>query len=273
MSSAGNAMSPRNLSGAATVHPVVPRRAVVRRWIDVRESRVLGRSHLMTSSRAGIVLTTILFLLFNLSCSQQQSPSQASPVLIGRKSEGQPLAPGERPIIAAWVSGGWDDPDPCSLVLVVFANGYVLFADSKEPHHRCLRAGQIPKALVEEATARLRDLGFFSFSEQERSHYGPDAAAMSLLAVDRGEMAVLTSWHELYADDKNVVATSHGLMLRGDRPLEELLDPPGSEYARFRRVWDEAKAVMGGLLPRESEPFQGDGLRMIEMLDRVQIAW
>lgn len=163
-----------------------------------------------------------------------------------------------QPVIAIWWHGGRQLRGPGSLLLVVLSDGTVIFADSKQPGGEGLRVGRLDEAAIDSCIMELRTIGFFQFPKDQRTYAGPDSEVMSLFGRDGRIAAVLTSWHERWTNDDSVVVTSRGVISLRGRAKEEFLDARDSDYARFRRIWDNAKTRMLALTPEESEPFHGD---------------
>ncbi len=156
-----------------------------------------------------------------------------------------------------------------ALVVAVWSDGQIVFRGTSPDGTPHLRRGRIGGGAVDACMARLRSQGFFAFPKPTMHYMGPDAAYVKLWVRDGSRQRAFDSWHENWADNDKVVVTSAGVIALEGRPKEQFLDPPDSEYARFRRLWDKTKATLLALIPEESEPYGGDEEELVEQLRRL----
>ena len=67
----------------------------------------------------------------------------------------------------------------------------------------------------------------------------------------------LESWHELFEQNTNLVATADGITALGGAKREDVLRKQPEAYRRLRSTWSEIRQAVEALIPGTGEPYQG----------------
>jgi hypothetical protein len=103
----------------------------------------------------------------------------------------------------------------------------------------------------------LEHKGVFTNKTLAQAHFGPDSRFTTIAISDGRRRLKMQSWHELYEQNTNVVASAHGLESLGGRNRERVLESQPAEYRRFRNTWSEIRQAVTALIPKTGEPFVG----------------
>ncbi|MFI5378926.1 MAG: hypothetical protein ACHRHE_06500 [Tepidisphaerales bacterium] len=117
--------------------------------------------------------------------------------------------------------------------------------------------GRVDTKKIDGLLQRLHRDGMFGDGKVDCGHWGPDSTfeAIEVRLADR-ELH-LSSWHELYEQNPQLVATSSGVESLGSRNRAAVLAAEPEEYQRFRRTWSDIRTTVRSWTPLEGEPFTG----------------
>lgn len=88
----------------------------------------------------------------------------------------------------------------------------------------------------------LYDLAVKHFPNGSWGSFGPDSAYREIVFFSRGRKIQLSSWHPIYEQDPNLVASSEGLTSLAGKTREEFLAQDDPEYVAQRRAFDDIEA-------------------------------
>jgi len=77
-----------------------------------------------------------------------------------------------------------------------------------------------------------------------KDSFGPDGGFIEIIVKSGQESWTLRSWHPLYEENPNSVATINGLETLDGRSREEVLAAQPEDYRNFRAIFDEILAAM-----------------------------
>jgi hypothetical protein len=103
----------------------------------------------------------------------------------------------------------------------------------------------------------LEAQGAFTNAALRRPWFGPDSKTTRIAINDGRRRLMLESWHELYEQNSNTVATAAGLEPLQGRNREAVLREQPEEYRQFRNTWSEIRRSVEALIPRHGEPYGG----------------
>jgi len=87
-----------------------------------------------------------------------------------------------------------------------------------------------------------------------KNYYGPDSAFIKIVVVKDANYIEMSSWHELYNANPNLVVTSFGIESLNGRSRQEVLSQQPKEYQEFLNVWSELRQASKSLIPEEGQP-------------------
>jgi len=67
----------------------------------------------------------------------------------------------------------------------------------------------------------------------------------------------MESWHELFEQNTNLVATAGGITPLGGARREDVLQKQPETYRRFRDTWSEIRQAVEALIPKTGAPYEG----------------
>ena len=85
-------------------------------------------------------------------------------------------------------------------------------------------------------------------------HIGLDADYTSFAVVDKTHWLHMLSWHEVFEDNPNLVATNHGIDSLNGRNRNDVLAAQPAPYRRFRQAWAFTRNKLISLVPEEGKP-------------------
>ncbi|MCC6360300.1 MAG: hypothetical protein IT450_16275 [Phycisphaerales bacterium] len=86
-----------------------------------------------------------------------------------------------------------------------------------------------------------------------KNQFGPDSAATAITVRCDGEAIELISWHELFEQNPNLIATEHGITTLDGRDRATVAAGASAEYRQFREAWDRIRELGQGLVPEIGE--------------------
>ncbi len=163
-----------------------------------------------------------------------------------------------RPVVAVYNSDwglGARDPGP-KLIAALWPEGRVMWSatNSGAPYRQANIATEKLQALI----GTLDRMGVFTNKTLTRPYFGPDSSFTTIAIEDGGRRLVMASWHELYEENTNLVATAAGIERLEGRNREQVLQSQPAEYRNYRRVWSEIRQAISAVVPETGEPYDGE---------------
>ena len=143
------------------------------------------------------------------------------------------------------------------VIAAVWRDGRIVWSEDRLKGGPPYRQGPFPREKLDSLLDALERKQVFSDASQLRRSFGPDSD-YTVIAIDDGRRRVrLESWHELFEQNTNLVATAGGITpLRGDK-REDVLRQQPETYRRFRDTWSEVRQAVEALIPKTGEPYEG----------------
>ena len=116
----------------------------------------------------------------------------------------------------------------------------IIDVSSRLSEDRILRVEQLDDEAV--LLQELYDLALEHFPNGSWVNFGPDSAYRKIVFFSRGRKIQLSSWHPIYEQDPNVIASSKGLTSLVGKTREEFLAQDDPEYVAQRRAFDDIEA-------------------------------
>jgi hypothetical protein len=167
---------------------------------------------------------------------------------------------GEVPLFALWCEPGngihREGEKTPGLVIAAWGDGRVVF--SRDPLE-----GGAPYAETHLSSTEVR--GILERSKAAVDHVAmdgfviPDAGCASLFVASARGGRVISSAHELFETNGDVVATDHGIEALGGRDRAQVIQQSSAEFRAFRASWSEAvgdvRSLIDSTLPAtDAEP-------------------
>jgi hypothetical protein len=143
------------------------------------------------------------------------------------------------------------------VVAALWPDGRIVWSQSRTNGGPPYRQGRVVPEKLASLLDTLEREGAFKDPARFRSSVGPDAA-YTVIAINDGQRRLrLTSWHELYEQNTNLVVTAAGIGSLHGAKREDLMRDQPEWYLRFRSTWSEIRQAVEALIPKTGEPYEG----------------
>lgn len=143
------------------------------------------------------------------------------------------------------------------VIAAVWRDGRIIWSEARLKGGPPYRQGGFSREKLDSLLDTLERKQVFSDAGQLRRSFGPDSD-YTVIAIDDGRRRVrLESWHELFEQNTNLVATASGVTGLNGAKREEVLRSQPESYRRFRDTWSEIRRAVEGLIPKTGEPYEG----------------
>jgi len=161
-------------------------------------------------------------------------------------------------------------PGP-QFVAALWSDGRIVWSESRVQGAPPYQQGRFPHEKLAALMETLDRQGVFNDKALARAWLGPDSK-FTTIAIDDGRRRLkMQSWHELFEQKTNLVATAAGITpLRGQK-REDVLQAQPEEYRRFRNTWSEIRQVVAALIPQTGTPY-ADEIPLPERLFQKPVA-
>lgn len=143
-------------------------------------------------------------------------------------------------------------PEP-GVIVAIWADGRIVWSgkpiEGGPPYYK----GNIGSQKVESTLVQLDQKGILKY-DSFPSNTGPDAPYTVIAIVGKDRQIGLSSWHELYETNPDVVASFGGIGFLEGRNRKEVLDNQPEHYRRFRKVWKQIRNKLSEVIPAEGQP-------------------
>ena len=147
------------------------------------------------------------------------------------------------------------NPEP-AVITAVWADGRIVWSGTNggAPYLQ----GSFATNKLDALLSSLDRKGAFTNQALTQPYFGPDSR-FTTIAIDDGRRRLkMASWHELFEENTNLVATAHGIEPLAGRSREWVLQRQPSEYRSYRSTWSEIRQAVTAMIPKEGEPYDGD---------------
>ena len=144
------------------------------------------------------------------------------------------------------------------VIAALWRDGRIVWSEARIKGGPPYRQGRFPREKLDSLLDTLEREQVFSDAGQLRRSFGPDSD-YTVIAIDDGRRRVrLESWHELFEQNTNLVATAGGVGALNGQKREEVLREQPESYRRFRETWSEIRHTVDALIPKTGKPYVGD---------------
>ncbi len=172
--------------------------------------------------------------------------SSASPAILIYTTVGYPPPP---------PPGETNIPGP-NLVVALWADGRIIWSEKRVAGGPPYVQGQFDRKKLDALLGSLNDQGFWTNAALQRPWFGPDSKTTRIVINDgHYQLVVMESWHELYEQHSNTVATARGLTSLNGRDRAEVLRAQPPDYRQFRNTWSEIRDKVAEMIPAQGEPY------------------
>lgn len=135
---------------------------------------------------------------------------------------------------------------------------YLLYDDgtfvwSKDPMKggSPLYKAEIPKSKIEQYLLYIEKKKYATNKSLDRNRVSPDSTYTVIFSKTSNGVIHMISGHDAFEANTNLVATSNGGEILGQRDRSELLKNENKKYQSFRAAWADIKQQMSNLVPKE----------------------
>jgi hypothetical protein len=146
------------------------------------------------------------------------------------------------------------------LILAAWPDGHIVWSGDRLKGGAPYRAGRIDPKKVAALLERFKKEGLFSDETLNQAHFGPDSEFHTVFIKTGKQQVQMQSWHELFEESDNLVATERGVSALEGRRRLDVLRKATPEYLYFRAVWSETRSRLSGLVPAESTATAGQAV-------------
>lgn len=147
---------------------------------------------------------------------------------------------------------------PYPIIAALWKDGRIVWSESHIQGGPPYLQGQFAPSQLASLLDKLEGRGVFTNAALARVYFGPDASYTTIAIAEGNRRLRMRSWHELYEQNTNVVATAAGLTsLRGQQRNDVLRQQP-LEFRQFRQTWSELREAVDTLIPKNGEAFAGE---------------
>jgi hypothetical protein len=165
------------------------------------------------------------------------------------------------PSLVIYTSGGYPPPGATNfgpqIIVVLWSDGKIVWSGNEITGGPPLRQGSFPKEKLAALMDTVERKGAFTNQALRRAWLGPDSRFTTIAADDGRRKLRLLSWHELFEQRTNLVATAHGIEGLGGRNRDTVLQDQPEDYRQFRKIWSEIRQAVVALVPMTGEPYEG----------------
>jgi hypothetical protein len=143
------------------------------------------------------------------------------------------------------------------VVAALWNDGKIVWSESRLRGGPPYRQGQFTREKMDALLGSLEAQGAFTNATLRRPWFGPDSQTTRIVIDDGRRRLKLESWHELFEQNTNLVATAQGITSLNGRERDAVLAGQPEEYRHFRKTWSEVRDAVASLIPPKGEPCDG----------------
>jgi hypothetical protein len=143
------------------------------------------------------------------------------------------------------------------LILAAWPDGHIVWSGDRLKGGAPYRAGRVDPKKISALLGRFEKEGLFSDETLNQAHFGPDSEFLTVFIKSGKQQVQMQSWHELFEESDNLVATEGGVSVLEGRRRLDVLRKAKPEYLFFRTVWSETRDRLSGLIPAEGAKTAG----------------
>jgi len=163
------------------------------------------------------------------------------------------------PAILIYTTVGYPPPGATNigphLVVALWGDGKIIWSERRVAGGPPYFQGQFDWKKLNALLGSLESQGALTNAAFQRPWFGPDSKTTRIVVNDGHHRLTMESWHELYEQNSNTVATAQGLTPLNGRNREEVQREQPQDYRQFRHTWSEVRDTVSELIPQKSEPY------------------
>jgi hypothetical protein len=185
----------------------------------------------------------------------------AASILTGSTSAAADAPTG--PAILIYTTVGYPPPPPPGvtnipgprLVVALWSDGKIIWSEQRVAGGPPYSAGQYDRKKLEALFSTLKFQGFWTNAALQHPWFGPDSKTTRIVVNDGQHRSVMESWHELFEESLNLVATAQSVRSLEGRNRDEVLREQPQDYRQFRNTWLEIRDKVAELIPTRGDPY------------------
>ncbi|MHB8903149.1 MAG: hypothetical protein ACYC6Y_30680 [Thermoguttaceae bacterium] len=165
---------------------------------------------------------------------------------------------GVAPVAAIYVEDhrSIDGPTGPKVVVAVWRDGVVIWSANQQEGGSPYFTARLPSTTVGSVLRQLDAEGLFNDPVRSDRYFGPDAGFTTLAICDGSHRLRMSSWHEQFERNGNLVALASGVTALNGRSRDQLLAQEPEEYRHFRQAWNTVRSALTSMVPNERRPLE-----------------
>lgn len=163
------------------------------------------------------------------------------------------------PVVLIYTTVGYPPPGETNLgpwlVVALWKDSKIIWSERRIAGGPPYFQGQYDPKKLDELLGKLESQGAWTNTTLRRAWFGPDAKTTRIIISNGSHRLAMESWHELYEQHSNTVATAQGLTSLNGRNRGEVLRGQPEDYRQFRNTWSEIRGAVAELIPAKGEPY------------------
>jgi hypothetical protein len=166
--------------------------------------------------------------------------------------------PSAPPAILIYTTVGYPPPGVTNLgprlVVALWDDGKIIWSDARVAGGPPYFQGQCDRKKLDALLGALESRGALTNTALERAWFGPDSSTTRMIINHGPHRLALESWHELFEQHSNLVATAQAVTPLNGRNRDEVLREQPPNYRQFRNTWSEVRDRVAELIPAKGDP-------------------
>lgn len=141
------------------------------------------------------------------------------------------------------------------VIFAVWRDGSVVWSSNGPAGGPPYMEASIDRERVADRLEDIYERAARSYGEEDVdiAHYGPDSSFTVMLLWDHPKTIQLSSWHELYGANTNLVVTDAGIESLNGRSRESVMAQASPDYREFLEVWSSIREAAHSLIPHQGK--------------------
>ena len=163
------------------------------------------------------------------------------------------------PAILIYTTVGYPPPGVTNLgphlVVALWGDGKIIWSDARVAGGPPYFQGQCDRKKLDALLGALESQGTLTNATLQRAWIGPDSSTTRMIINDGHHRLTMESWHELFEQHSNLVATAQAVTSLDGRDRDEVLREQPQNYRQFRNTWSEVRNRVAELIPAKGDPY------------------
>ena len=141
------------------------------------------------------------------------------------------------------------------LVVALWGDGNIIWSEAHVAGGPPYFRAQCDRKKLDALLSSLESRGVLTNAALQRPWFGPDSATTRIVINDGHHRLAMESWHELFEQHSNLVATAQAVTSLDGRNRDEVLREQPQNYRQFRNTWSEVRDKVAELIPLKGDPY------------------